>query len=268
MGTRYIPYNPQADPIQYLSQALGNYGQSSKVLRQRRALAALAQSLDPNPTSTINNQRLMSDQGFDAIRGHVLEGAPAQFGQVPGKPLTPQQMMSKVLSSGLPIDKAMGVMRSMAQPTQRDFTLGPGQTRFDPQGQPIAKGPPKSGKTYDVKTIEKYLHTVTTHDKTGKPRKPTRNEIFTLKEITKGSGYKVRKITLQQAKKKGLFGIDQLWPDQKERVQWVLEKADTGEIIMPETEDQPVKINTQAEYDALPSGAQFIDTDGQIVRKQ
>jgi len=188
--------DPDAELKQYMlmmAQLLGKRGQETK---QQGQMTALAESLVPQPISTINDQQLFSDQGFDALRGNVLEGTPAAFGQTPGQPLNQMQIVQKGLIHGLPPNEAIGMANAM-QP-QQGFTLGPGQTRFGPQGQAIAKGatkPKKEPKVYDIKTIERYLFDITTDKKTGEPRKPTKTEIFTAKEMAKSSGYKVRKIT-------------------------------------------------------------------------
>ena len=117
MTTIYAPYRDVgAQNKQYMMMLAQMLGTQRKENKQAGQMKELAMALDPQPTSTINNQRLMSDQGFDALRSNVLEGAPAEFGQVPGQPLTHMQMLSKVLSSGLPVDKAMGVIRSMPRP--------------------------------------------------------------------------------------------------------------------------------------------------------
>ncbi len=260
MTTIVVPYRDvNAQNKAYMMQLAQMMGNQRKEKKQAGQMSDLAMALDPQPRSTINNQMLMSDQGFDALRSNVLDDTPAQFGQVPGQPLTPQQVVSKALSFGLSPGEAVGLARTaQPQPAKRriirwqekggrqrsnlvdDVNYNNLAAQIEGAGGTVISGTtgkPPPGKVYDVKTIEKYLFDITTQKDTGDPRKPTKNEIFTVKQMAKASGYKVRKITLQQAKKKKFLGIDVLWPDQKEKTQWVLEKADTGEIVLPETKE-------------------------------
>ena len=116
----------------------------------------------------------------------------------------------------------------------------------------------KAPKQYDVKTLNDTLYKYT-HDKKGNSIKTSKADLFTLKKMANQSGYKLRKITLKEAKKKKLFGIDRLWPDQKEKSQWVLEDK-AGEIVMQEhgrTNGQTTK-TPEGEYNQSGGGGKFV----------
>lgn len=201
-----IPYDPRTDPQQYLAQAL--------------------------------------QQGVSGFLGHRQR---QQFNQGLSPTLEPMQLLQHALQSGLPIRDAvtMAVGMSRLGGQQQGFTLSPGQTRFGPQGKPIAKGVPKTEKPkrYDIRTLNetlwKYTHAGKNHPtkKEGEIIEPSKTDLFALKRMARDSGYRLRKITLQEAKKKKFLGIDILWPDQKEKTQWVLEDAQ-GNIVEPAGEEK------------------------------
>lgn len=102
----------------------------------------------------------------------------------------------------------------------------------------------KKAKTYDIDEINDQLYEYTHDKKTGELLDIDRNDLFTLKRMVKGTGYRLRKITFQEAKKKKMFGIDWLWPDQQEeKTRWVLEDA-TGQIIPPTSEETNTQTKT------------------------
>lgn len=114
MGTIVVPFRDvNAQNKEYMMMLAQMLGTQRKEQKQVGQMKELAMALDPDPTSTINGENLFSDQGFDALRSNVLDGTPATFGQQAGQPLTWEQEMSKVLSSGLPIEQAMSIARSM-----------------------------------------------------------------------------------------------------------------------------------------------------------
>ena len=118
------PYRDvNAQNKQYMMMLAQMLGQRGAKAQKQGHLAAFAESLDPEPTSTINAQRLMSDQGFDALRSHVLEDTPATFGQVPGQPLNRMQMLQKALLHNIPPNEAVGMINAMQpqriSPTQQ-----------------------------------------------------------------------------------------------------------------------------------------------------
>lgn len=206
MGITYIPYDPQTDPKQYLSQALQQTLGGQVALRQKR-----------------------------------------QFQKGLGPTMTPMQLFQKALSSGYPVGQALQMSKMSGPRGGQGFTLSPGQTRFGPQGRQIAKGAPKEGKkakVYDVKTLNETLWQYT-HEKiyndegkvTGiREKKPSKNDLFTLKKMAKQSGLRLRRMTTEQLEKKKVWWLPGFL-EGKEKVSkthWVLESA-TGEIMPPVT---------------------------------
>jgi hypothetical protein len=91
-------------------------------------------------------------------------------------------------------------------------------------------------RVYDVKSLNDALYEYTHDRHTGETVELSNTDLFTLNEMTKGSGYKVRKITTQEAKK------IPFWPDRKEISEWVLE-SENGEIVQPLTQkDKKIKV--------------------------
>jgi len=126
-------------------------------------------------------------------------------------------------------------------------------------------------KQYDIKTIEQYLYNATSypkgHEKFGEYREPTKNEIFTLKQMAKSSGYKVRKVTRKDKIKNKKWFLPGFLEGEKEIEvgEWILEKADTGEII-PAT--SRIEKSPYPEYPGafLEDGVWKVERDGKKYR--
>jgi len=244
-----------AQNIQYMMMLARVLGDRMDAAQQQKNMSAFAQSLDPEPTSTINAQRLMSDQGFDALRSNVLEGTPATFGQQPGQPLTRMQMLQKALLHGIPPRDATGMINAM---------------------QPVLKSPKKATLSdHKLRLIEKRL--AANPDFEGTPEHLRLLGVSPLKAETPEEKLK-RLQALRKSAAGQYYGIEggnaqPLFPK-------VYEYTNKEIAKLPMFTNEPEKIDirpkagltptpkTQGEYDALPVGAEFIDTDGKKKRKR
>lgn len=228
---QFRPYNPQADPKQYLAQALQQGVGGFLENRQRR-----------------------------------------QFSKGLSPTLAPIQLMQKALMAGYPMQQALQIA-TMAPKAGQGFTLGPGQTRFGAGGQQIAKGPPKLTKRQQLKQ-EGYnpeeVRRIMDIEHGLEPRASSRTtyDQMTLPE-------KAKYLSTERERAEGqYYGTpDQLEVRQPKYLKWILKEQAKVEKAMGQKSDltpagQDPTPQTKAEYDAIPAGTWFMDTDGKRKRKK
>lgn len=138
--------DPNEELKYYMLQMAEMLGQRRREKSQQRKMTEFAESLSPTQTPTAGGQSVFTRGGFGALKEGWLGGQPTKTGMIQSAQLTPVQLLQKALTAELPMQQALGVSRLGAQ-GQQGFTLGSGQTRFGPQGRPMATMPEQAKTT-------------------------------------------------------------------------------------------------------------------------
>ncbi len=135
--------DPNAELKQYMLQFAQMMGDKRTAKAERGRVKSFAESISPPDISTINDQRLFSPGGQESLQAALFDGGPAAFGQRPGQQtLSPQQILQKALMAKIEPSQAIQFAQLGRKPGS-GYTLSPGQTRYGPGGQEVARGAPK-----------------------------------------------------------------------------------------------------------------------------
>lgn len=143
------------DPTAYLKQALLQYAMqygaekraAKRAGKERERVRSFAESIMPPDIPTINDQRLFSPEGQQIAQDAWLGDDPnarAELGTRPGQQtLSTQQIVQRALMANIDHKRAAELAQALGRPVGGGFTLSPGQTRYGPGGQEVARGAPK-----------------------------------------------------------------------------------------------------------------------------
>jgi hypothetical protein len=163
---------------------------------------------------------------------------------------------------------------NLAPKAGQGFTLSPGQTRFGAGGQPIAKGPPKLTKRQQLKAEGYSPEEVRRIMDIEHGLEPRASSLKTYNALDLPGKMKYLSTERQRAEGQ-YFGIEGGNPKPREPgyLKWILKEQGKVEKAMGQKSDltpagQDPTPQNQAEYDAIPKGTWFMDTDGKRKRKK
>lgn len=191
---------------------------------------------------------LMDIIGSDGSQKQIagfLSGQPQAGGNILSRildtlnPTTPAQIGSTSLENSV-MSQLLGRSLDPTAGLQREYL----QSRIDStKALTEARKRPKPTKTYDIATINQRLYDWT-HDEDRKPVKIGQSDLFTLREMLKGTGYRLRKLTTTEKKKQWFLpeGLE----GERDKVEWILEDS-KGQIVSPVEEAQPFEKTVRAQ---------------------
>ena len=131
-----------------------------------------------------------------------------------------------------------------------------------PEGKAALNKAMKEGAEFNVKQINDALYGWTHDKKTGEPVEIDDTDLFTLREMLKGTSYKLREVTVEEPKERWWW-----WDSVVEKPKWILENAQ-GQAIPPPNVKADQEQSPYAEYpDAfLEGGIWKVIRDGKKYR--
>lgn len=213
------------------------------------------------PYNPQNDPRAFLSQALQSYEGAKQQ---RQFTRGLSPTLSPMQLMQHALRSGRSVSESLALAKGLT-PSGTGFTLSPGQTRYGPGGQEVARGAPKLTESQQLQTegysseeirrIRDIKHGI-------EPRATSRITYDNMTTVEKA-----KYLATERQKAEGqYFGIEggNKEPRQPDYLAWVLKEQEKvrQELGGTETGDELPSPKNQSEYDAIAPGTEFIDTDG------
>lgn len=288
---QHVPYKPEADWRAYFAQGLQNMlvglEQQQQEKQQQQQSAGDIQRLtgyqqtyqQPLQQAETLRQSLMGMTPEQAQGRKIQWPAHQNFPELSsqqGQQLAVKQLIQKLLSPEKTLSPSQEISQERLQKyrqTGEPSWIQPGlivHQPFEAGGLEDAELEDYQRKLrdkktttkpeYDIKEVAEYLYDYT-HDQDGNYVDLDSTNEFALKEMLKGTPYKLAKITTQKFK-------DRQWPipNVKEKKQWVLQHKRTGQMVEP-TETvtrEPAQPGLEAESKITEAPVGLEDIWGQI----